>query len=167
LLPIEALTRVIRVSRGHGTMMLAISGGFAVLAALSGDTVGAAAGLLVAGAGAMERHGSMLLEAEDIRGIRWAAMAELFAMFAILAYCQVRMITVDVTMLRAAVTDELKAQLALNGIGVDEFLHYLNRIVFFAVAATTVIYQGGMALYYLRRRRAVEVALAQQEAEPA
>jgi hypothetical protein len=142
--------------------MLVIAGLFAVLSALGGDTVGAVAGLLVAGAGAMERHGGMLLVAGEPRGIRWTIVAELFALFAILAYCQVRMITVDISLLKAALPEATKAELVANGISIDDFLRYYSRVVIFIVAAATLLYQGGMAWYYVRRRRAVETALAEQ-----
>lgn len=144
-------------------MMMTIAGVFAVLAAVRGEVVPAAAGLLVAGAGAMERHGAMLMEAGEPRGIRWAMVAELLAMFFILAYCQVRLIAIDLTPLRPLVNDELKRQLATEGIGIDEFLQYTYRLVYISVGVTTVIYQGAMAIYYLRRRRAVDAALLADE----
>ena len=160
LLPEETLLRVTRVSQAHGTAILVMSGLFAVLAALIGDTVGAVGGLLVAGAGAMERHGGMLLEHGDARGVRWAFNAELFALFAILAYCQVRALTIDPALVRAAITPDMKAKIAQAGMSVEDFLGFVNRIVVFTVGLVALFYQGGMALYYLRRKRAVDTALA-------
>jgi hypothetical protein len=165
LLPSEALARVVRVSHIHGTMMLGLAGAFALLAAGAGETIGAAAGLLVAGAGAMERHGSMLLEAGERRGLRWTIVAELFAMFSILVYCQVRLITFDLPTLAHYLPDANKAQLAANGIGLDEVLR-IYRLGLIAVAVGTVLYQSGMAFYYVRRRRAVETALGQEAEVP-
>jgi hypothetical protein len=37
------------------------------------------------------------------------------------------------------------------------------RLLYFAVAGLTILYQGGMALYYMRRRGAVEAAIDEDE----
>lgn len=163
LLPEYKVGRAIRVAHFHGMSVLLVAGLFALVSAMAGDRVGAIAGLLVAGAGAMERHGGMLLAHGVSRGIWWAFSAQLFAMVSILAYCQLRLTNVDLAMMRAAMTDALKAQLAADGIGMDEFLLFMNRAVFATFAAVTVLYQGGLAFYYLRRRRAVLQALASEE----
>ena len=143
--------------------MLVVAGLFAILTALSGDRVGAIAGLLVAGAGALERHGGMLLSHGDTRGLNWAIAGEMFAMVSILAYCQVRLVNVDLETLRMAVTEPMKQQLAAEGIGIDEFLLVMNRAVFVTLAILTVFYQGGLAFYYSRRRHAIAQTLETEE----
>lgn len=63
--------------------------------------------------------------------------------------------------LRATVTAEMKQQLEVIGWSVDQFIELVYRMTYFAVSLVTVIYQGGMAIYYVRRREAVTAALTE------
>jgi hypothetical protein len=165
LLPAEALTRVLRLARFDGMGVLVCSGLFAILSALGHDVLGTIIGLLVAGAGAMELHGGTLLEHRLPRGMTWLIVSQLFLMVSVLVYCRIRLNNIDLSLLRAAVTSDLKSQLAANGWGVDDFLRFTYRLVFFVVAAATIVYQGTMAAYYYYRRRAITRAL-EEEVEP-
>lgn len=159
LLPEETLARVLRLARFDGMGVLVFAGFFAILSALAGDRIGAVIGLLIAGAGAIELHGATLLQHGERRGMSWLVGSQLYLMVAILGYCEFRLANVDLSLLRSAVTDDLKTQLATVGWGVDEFIRFAYRITWFVIAAVTVLYQGGMAIYYLRRRRIVTLAL--------
>ena len=55
--------------------------------------------------------------------------------------------------------------MATTGMEVDEMidLPQLLRLGYLAVAAVTVVYQGGMAFYYLRRRAVVMAALQEDD----
>jgi hypothetical protein len=55
----------------------------------------------------------------------------------------------------------MKEQLAVIGWTVDQFIGTVYRFTYFAVALATLLYQGGMALYYARRRAAVTTALTE------
>jgi hypothetical protein len=160
LLPEETLLRVHRVARIDGLSILIVASVFAVLAAVGGDVVGAIVGLLVAGAGALELHGAALLTQGETRGMNWLVNSQLFLLLAILVYCGLRLLHPDFTLLRASVTDEAKASLTALGWTVDEFLKVMNTITCLVFALVSCFYQGGMAIYYFRRRAAVAKALA-------
>ena len=115
--------------------------------------------MIKAGAGAIELHGVTLLKHADSSGMRWLIGSQLFLMASILGYCGLRLAQPDLAPLRAAITPDLKAQLDVLGLTVDEFLGKFYRLVYQAVALVTLLYQGGMALYYLRKRAAVAAAL--------
>lgn len=159
LLPEEIYQRVLRLARFDGLSVLVIAGGFALLAASMGDYVGAAIGLLVAGAGAIELHGVTLLRHSEPRGMRWLIGSQFFLMFSVLSYCAVRLVHPELTPLRAAVTDEMRAQLEVIGWNVEQFTKLVYRLTYLAVALATIVYQGGMAFYYQRRSAAVGLAL--------
>ena len=55
----------------------------------------------------------------------------------------------------------MKQQLEVIGWSVDQFIELVYRMTYFAVSLVTVIYQGGMAIYYVRRREAVTAALTE------
>jgi hypothetical protein len=167
LLPTETLRRVLRLARVDGLGVLVIAGFFALVSAAAGDYFGAVVGLLVAGAGAVELHGAALLRVGEPRGMSWLVGSQLYLMCAVIAYCGLRLWHVDLTPLRAAVTEEMKESLDLAGYTVDQFLTMVYKLTYTCVAVVTFFYQGGMALYYGRRRAAVTKALDTAVAPPA
>lgn len=161
-LPQEVLARVLRLARFDGLSVVAVAGSLALVAAIVGDRVGAVVGLLVAGAGAIELHGDSLLAHGDKRGIDWLVRSQLVLLTAILGYCALRLTHPDLTPLRRAVTDDMKEQLDMIGWSVDQFLQLVYRLTYVCVAFVTTLYQGGMAIYYWRQRRAVHEALTSE-----
>ena len=164
-LPSEILRRVLRMARFDGTCVLGIAGSCALISAAARDVTGAVVGLLVAGAGAVELHGMGLLRSGDSRGMRWLVTSQLGIMVSILGYAAARLSSPDVAALRKAVTPEIAEQIRLAGMGVDDFLSEMVKLVYFAVCLVTILYQGGMTLYYLRRSSAVARALEEEGAD--
>jgi hypothetical protein len=154
------------MARFDGLSVLLVAGSFALLSAYSRDITGAAIGLLVAAAGAIELHGVALLRSGR-NGMRWLVSSQLYLMGVMLAYVAFRVAKPDVAWLlpyltgEAAEPFEQAAQQA--GMTVEQLLAASLRMIYFCVAALTVLYQGGMALYYLKRRNAVEVALQEPD----
>ena len=165
LLPSETYRRVLRVARFDGLSVLLVAGAFALISAASGDVSGAIVGLLVAAAGAIELHGVTLLRAYRVRGINWLITSQLYLMGILLGYAAVRLAHPDIAAIRPVVTPELAEQIRQADMGVDQFLLEFLRLVYVGVAAVTVLYQGGMTLYYSRRRSAVAAALLEEEVE--
>jgi hypothetical protein len=161
-LPEETLHRVLRVSRLDGMSIAVIAGLFALISALAGDGLGAVVGLLVAGAGAIELHGATLLEHGEPRGMSWLINSQLFLLATIVGYCALRLLHPSVEPLKAAVTDEMKLSLESAGWTPDDFVRVVYNTTYIAVAIATLFYQGGMALFYYRRREAVERALTEE-----
>ena len=160
LLPEETLLRVLRIARLDGLSVLVIAGLFALISALAGDGIGAVVGLLVAGAGAVELHGATLIEHSEPRGMNWLVGSQLFLLATIIGYCALRLVHPALGPLMAAVTDDMKTSLDTAGWTPEKFVGFVYNTTYYAVAIVTFFYQGGMALYYLRRREAVARALA-------
>ena len=161
LLPEETLLRVLRIARLDGTSVLVIAGVFALISALAGDGLGAVVGLLVAGAGAVELHGATLIEHGESRGLDWLVGSQVFLLATVVGYCALRLYHPAMEPLQAAMTDEMKSSLETAGWTADAFVQFVYRTTYVAVAIVTFVYQGGMALYYVRRREAVTRALAE------
>ena len=159
LLPGETYIRVIRLAKADGFGVLAFSGLFAVLAATGGDASGAMVGLIVSGAGAIELHGAGLLQAGEIRGMRWLIGSQLFLLFAILAYCALRLTQIELPPIPEEMKGLVESSAQQAEMPVPDYLLLIYRISFGMVALAALIYQGGMTLYYLRRRAAVRQAL--------
>jgi hypothetical protein len=163
LQPSEVLRRVTRVARFDGMSILGVAGAFALISAASRDVSGAVIGLLVAGAGAIELHGAALLRAGRGNGMRWLVSSQLYLMTTMLTYVALRMANPDISTIRPVVTVELAAQIQQAGMTIDQFLLEFLRLVYLCVAGATLLYQGGMTVYYLRRRVAVEAAMLETE----
>jgi hypothetical protein len=163
LLPSEILRRLLRVARFDGMSVLGVAGAFALISAASRDVSGAVIGLMVAAAGAIELHGVGMLRVGRIGGMRWLVASQAYLLATLLGYAGMRLMNPDIAQLKPIVTAELAAQIQQAGMSVDQFLLEFLRLVYVAVAAVTTLYQGGMVIYYLRRRTAVEIALQEQE----
>ncbi|MDO8543727.1 MAG: hypothetical protein Q7S40_25070 [Opitutaceae bacterium] len=162
LLPEETLTRVYRLARVDGTGVLAVAGFFACVSAAGGDFLGAIVGLLVAGAGAIELHGAALLRQGEERGITWLVGSQFFLLTTILSYCGMRLLYLEIP----PIPDELRPMIEMSaaqaGLGVTEYLKLVYRLGLWMVALVSLLYQGGMMLYYLRRRDAISRALHEE-----
>lgn len=164
LLPAEVLRRVERISRMHGMTVLGLAGTVALLSAGARDVTGAVVGLLIAGAGAFEYHGASLLRAR-MDGTRWLVSSQLYLMGVVLAYVAYEVSHPDVAWMLPYMVGEaaepIKEAARQQGLTMEQTLAAAMDAFYLLVAALTVIYQGSMAVYYLRRRRAVAEALAE------
>ena len=159
LLPRETLLRVLRLAKLDGSTILIISGAFALLHAMGGDVSGAMVGLLVAGAGAIELHGVGQLHEGEPRGMDWLVASQLVLLFSILAYCAVKLAQVDIPPVPDALAPMIDASAERLDMTRDEYLRFIQRLSIQIVAGISILYQGGMALYYHRRRLQVRKAL--------
>jgi hypothetical protein len=169
LLPAEIVARLLRVARFDGGSVLVLCGALAIASAWYGDLTGAIIGVLIAGAGAFELHGAGLIKAGEPRGLNWLVASQLYLLGTILSYVGWRLMSYDPAVVRHLLdpmlhTPDLQAQLAEAGATEADLLATVRTIYFSGfglVAVGTLFYQGGMALYYHRRRAAVTAALAE------
>ncbi len=163
LLPEAALHRVLRLARMDGLGVLWLATFFALTAAAMGDLPGAVAWLLVAGAGAIELHGAVLLRGAEKRGLGWLIASQLLFMGAVFAYCAFRLTHYDPTALREALTQEMKATLTQANYDQEDFLLTVYRTTYGLMAGVALIYKGGLTVYFLRRQTAVAAAVEMAE----
>lgn len=151
---------MLRVARFDGGSALVLGAIFALLAAAGGERAFAVIGLLAAGAGAVELHGAGLLRQGEPRGMNWLVGSQPLLLAVILAYCALRLWFVELP----PVPDDLQGVFAINaqqwGLTLPEYQRLLNRITLLVVALVALGFQGGMLIYYLRRRGAIAAALA-------
>jgi hypothetical protein len=159
LLPAETLARVLRLARFDGTGALVLGGVFALVAAAGREVPFAIIGLLAAGAGAIELHGVTLLRQGSARGMNWLIASQPFLLTVVLGYCAVRLWFMQIPAPPEGFQALFAASAAQWGMTVDEYLRTLNRLTAGAVALAALGFQGGMTVYYLRRRRPVNEAL--------
>jgi hypothetical protein len=139
--------------------VLVVAGMLALAAASTGDYSGAAMGLLVAAAGAIELHGVGLLRAGEGRGMNWLIASQPYLFLVLLAYCAWRLAVPEVETIRAALTDQMRATIAAAGRDEEEFVRFAYTLTYTLLAAGTLLYQGAMTIYYVRRKAAVIAAV--------
>jgi hypothetical protein len=169
-LPADTLRRVIKVARVNGMIFVfPVALLCSLIALLMGDLVGAFFGLLVAAAGWSEWHGAKLLQRGEARGINWLVRSQLYLMTLILLYILRQVTSYDPEYIRSLITPEMNQVFQQAGLNVEDILP-LVRKAFFAIygtlAVVTLIYQGGLALYYQRRAAAVRDALDEKQLKP-
>jgi hypothetical protein len=161
-LPADTLRRVIKIARLDGMSVIVVSGLCALVAAAMGDLVSAFFGLIVAAAGCGEWHGAKLLRRGEARGLDWLVRSQLYLLSVILIYAMTRMASYDPEYVRSLITPEIKQIFQEAGMSVEDIMPLVRR-AFYAgygtLAVVTLIYQGGLALYYRRRAAVVQTAL--------
>ena len=135
------------------------AGVFALLGAVNGDTLGAIVGLAVAGAGAIEYHGATMLGHRDPRGLRWLVASQVCLFAAIAVYCGIRLVHLELPPIPDELRPMLEANAAVAGISVEDFVAMAYRLTLKLVLALSVLYQGGLGLYYFTKRHAIAQAL--------
>lgn len=135
-----------------------------LLTLLLGDLGGLLVGLLVAAAGVIELRGRRRLQQGDSGGMQALVRAQLLLLTVILVYCASRLGSFDGETVMSNLTPEMEAVLKENGLQRSDILP-LVRTVFYAtyglVAFLSLLFQGGLALYYRAKTALVTEALTE------
>lgn len=161
LLPAEIFRRVLRMAHFDGSTVLFVAAAFGLAAALLHDQTGTVVGVLAAGAGALELHGAGLLRHGEARGCRWLVASQLALLAVILGYAALRLEHVNLAPMESLLTAEQRRVIAQSGLTPAEVLGMTYRLTYVVVCAVSLVYQGGMAVYYFRRRGALAAALSE------
>jgi hypothetical protein len=138
---------------------------FALLSAAGHSALGAIIGLAAAGTGAIEVHGASMLSHTDARGLNWTIRAQLLLLLTILCYCVACIVSFDPSFFRDQA--QFKQFLTQNGLSVEQGIEVLRDawvVGYVLVAVVSVIYQGGLAIYYARNRRVIVQAMNENSA---
>ncbi len=161
--PEHALRKVRRFSRLNGWSVTIVAGLAMLVAMMLGDLVGQGVGLLATVCGLMEVHGQRRLSRRDAEGMRWLVRSQVFLLGVILVYAVSRLASFDADTAMGNLTPEMATALREAGMDPAELLP-LVRLTFYGfysvVIVVTVLYQGGLALYYRSRGSLVAAALA-------
>jgi hypothetical protein len=155
--------RVLLVARLDGWSILIVAGLGSLLALGLGDLVGMLVGLLVAGAGAMELRGHGMLRRREAAGMRWLVRSQLFLLSVLLAYCASRLGSFDRESVLGNLSPDMAAALQESGVEQADILPLVQTmfyVLYGSIALVTLLYQGGMALYYRSRTARITAFLA-------
>lgn len=165
----KALKRVLLVSAIDGWSVTVIASLGVLLTLIIGDWLGTGIGLLVLAAGGLELRGRRQIMRRDSDGLKQLVRAQLFLLAVILVYCTGRLGSFDADTAMANLTPDMEALLKEAGLERADILP-LVRITFFAtyggVALLSLLFQGGLILYYRRKTRLVTEALTAPPQSP-
>lgn len=159
LLPEETFHRVLRVASRDGLGLMAIAGMLALASASMRDVSGTAVGLLVAAAGAIELHGAGLLRAGEVRGMRWVMVSQPYLLTVLLIYCAWRLAVPELPEIPPEMRPVMEESARQFGNTVEEHVRMFYGLTYQLLAVGTLLYQGGMTIYYARRQKAVTAAV--------
>jgi len=170
----KALKRVLTISRLDGWSLVVIAGLSLLITGLLVEPLGMAVSLLILAAGVMELRGRRALKRRDPDGMRLLTRSQMFVLAVILVYCARSIGSFDAGYLKDEALPEAR-QLLMSwlGISLDEFLKEggltANDLLLLAqkavwllygtVAIVSLIYQGGLALFYRSKTQLVTKAL--------
>jgi len=175
--PQKALKRVLAIARFDSLSIMILAGLSLLLALVMVEPMGLTVSALAFFAGLTERRGCAALQRGDAgTGMKRLVQAQLFLLVVILVYCARCLFSFDAGFLQDQIIPELNQWMpALLGLTFQEFLQEsgltVDELVAMAqttfmlfygiVAAVSVLFQGGLALYYRRHTPLVAAALAE------
>ncbi len=158
----KTLKRVLTVSRFNGWSVIIIASLGILLSLVLGDLLGAIISGLAVTSGWMEVRGHRKLKRRDPAGMTWLVRSQMLLLTVVLVYCVSRLGSFDADTAMGNMTPDMEASLKEIGLARADILSMV-RTTFFAtyitVAVVTLLYQGGMALYYRRKTPLVTAAL--------
>lgn len=168
--PARTLKRVRRLSRINGWSVAVVAGLAALVSLLFGDLIGLVVGLVAVASGVMEIYGGRCLGRREAGGMAWLVRAQLTLLGVILVYATSRLASFDADTAMGNLTPDMATALKEAGIEPTDVLP-LVQLAFYgfygAVMIATIVYQGGLSLYYKSRTARVKQALAAAPVEAA
>ncbi len=171
----KTLRRVQTVAYVDGWGVVAVAGLSLLLTLATGQLMGLFVSAFVLLGGVIELRGRRALLRRDPDGVRLLVRAQLIILAVILVYCLRCILSFDTGYLRDQVLPEANQALqAMLGVSLNDLLgesglttadlvplvRQAFMLTYAAVAVTSLLYQGGLALYYRRRADLVREALA-------
>jgi hypothetical protein len=155
---LEPLKRAARRGRANG-LGYVVFGGLSLLLSISSnpDWIGLLVGGFLIGAGLVERSQAARLGQGDPAAPARMAQAELALLGSILIGSVIKLV------FPSSASSELRTATGdLPGLGLDvaDLIDSVTRLVYAVVMAVSILYQGGMARYFLKRRNDVAIYLA-------
>ena len=162
-LPEPTLRRVLALSLMDGWCMTLFSGFCTSVSLWLGEWSGAAVGAVVMSCGITTLCSRKRLMRGDASGMVWLLRAQLVVLAIVFLYVLENLLAYDAAALMARLTPEMRSMLDQSGISVADLEPLLKPIyfaVYLLVMGGTLLFQGGLALFYKTRRGQVTAELA-------
>jgi hypothetical protein len=165
--PQKTLRHVLLISALDGWSITVIAGSCALTSLILSAWMGVGVGLILTMAGVIELCGRAQLMHGQPAGLTKLTAAQLLILFTVCAYAAANILTYNEAALLAQISSRLHEY--QPGIGVADLQPILKPLyfaIYLAVIGFTVLFQGGLALYYTSRKAGVAEALRGRSATP-
>jgi len=162
-LPEPTLRRVLALSLMDGWCMTLFSGFCTSVSLWMGEWSGAAVGAIVMSSGITTLRSRKRLIGGDAGGMVWLLWAQLVVLTIVFLYVMGNLLAYDTAALMAHLTPEMRNLLDQYGVSLADLESLMKPIyfsIYLLVMAGTLLFQGGLALFYKTRRGQVAAELA-------
>ena len=148
--------RILRISNINAWSVTLIAGSFTLLSLLGWSVAGIVVGAAVTAAGLMELHGQKALQTDPSQAQQWMVGSQVWLLTGVLSYCIWRLVSLDPDNPLAVLGDttpllQLTEAMGLSMLHVTELFVKAYTLTYVLIAVLTVLFQGGLALYYRSR----------------
>ena len=157
------LRRVLALSLMDGWCMTLFSGFCTLISLWLGEWSGAAVGAAVMSCGITTLRNRKRLMRGDAVGMVWLLRAQLIMLTIVFLFVVENMLAFDAAALMGHITPEMRSMLDQAGISVADLEPLLKPIyfgIYLLVMGGTLLFQGGLALFYRTRGSKVAAELA-------
>ena len=161
----QSLRRVLLISAIDGWCIALFAGFCTVISLLFGEWIGAAVGAAITLSGIIELRGRTRLGRGEMSGLDWLIRAQVLILATVGLYALSNLLTFNKEALLAQIMPELRnaiTQLGLSMSDLELMLKPLYFSLYLTVIAVTVLFQGGLALFYVSQRTKISQALTQR-----
>jgi len=162
---------LVRISKINAWTVAVTAGVFGLVSLVTGSLAGVVVGAGVSASGFIEMRGHRRLAAGQAGARQWMAGSQVWLVTCVLAYCGWRLAIFDSGHPLALLGDEtmvLQAagMVGMTGAELGDLVTKIYRWTYGSVAGLTVLFQGGLGLYYWSRIGRLEANSPPPQSEP-
>ena len=165
----KALRRILLISAIDGWSIAVFAGFCTLVSLILGEWIGVSIGAVITFAGVLELRGRTRLIQGEITGLSWLIRAQVLILATIGLYAFRNLLAFDEAALMAEITPELRNAINQLGISMADFQALMKPAYYgfyLTVIGVTLLFQGGLAVYYASRRAKITEALAARLIHP-
>ncbi len=159
----KSLRRVLLIAAIDGWSIAVIAGLCTLISLLFGEWIGVSIGAVITAAGVIELRGRTRLLHGDPTGLNWLIRAQVLILAIVWLYSFRNLLSYDEAAMMAEITPEMRDMLNQAGIALSDIQALMKPVyysLYLTVIAVTLLFQGGLALYYFSRRDKITAALS-------
>ena len=163
--PEQIVNRILRLAAINGWCVTVAAGLGALVSLIMADVIAGITGAIVMLGGITELRGRRAILRGDATGVRKLFVAQLIVLAMVWTYAVTQLLTFDAATVIAGLPAEVHtmiADAAIDPAMFERMVTIAHTAVYGVLLLATLIYQGGLALYYRHRAPLVASVLAGQ-----
>lgn len=152
----KKIQHALTLSRINGWSIVSFAALCSIVVLLMGDLFGFVVGVAVSISGVMELRGNRLLTNKDARAFLWLGVSQIYLIAVLWVYATYQLLRFDSEDPWAMFSPEVKELiLSINPDPylVEAMIRITYPVTYFTLILVVLIYQGGLCLYYISRKK--------------